>query len=67
LVQLGRFDEAAGRLQQVLAENPNDPEAQKNMGWILATCPEGRIRDRARAVQLAERADQLTSPAIRLF
>jgi tetratricopeptide (TPR) repeat protein len=57
---MGRVDEAVSELQQVLARKPNDAEAQKNMAWVLATWPEARIRDGAKAVELAERANELT-------
>jgi tetratricopeptide (TPR) repeat protein len=60
LLQMGRVDEAVSHLQKVLTTDPNDPEAQKNMAWVLATWPEARIRDGAKAVELAERANQLT-------
>jgi tetratricopeptide (TPR) repeat protein len=60
LLQMGRVDEAISHLQKVLTTDPNDPEAQKNMAWVLATWPEARIRDGAKAVELAERANQLT-------
>jgi tetratricopeptide (TPR) repeat protein len=60
LLQMGRVDEAVSHLQKVLSTDPNDPEAQKNMAWVLATWPEVRIRDGAQAVELAERANQLT-------
>jgi tetratricopeptide (TPR) repeat protein len=60
LLQLGRADEAISHLQQALTIDPGDAEAQKNMAWVLATWPEARIRDGARAVKLAESADQLS-------
>jgi tetratricopeptide (TPR) repeat protein len=60
LLQMGRVDEAVSHLQKVLITNPNDSEAQKNMAWVLATWPEARIRDGAKAVELAERANQMT-------
>ena len=60
LLQLGRAEEALSHLQRALAIDPNDAEAQKNMAWILATSPDSRIRDGAKAVQLAERANELT-------
>jgi len=59
LLQMGRVDEAVLHLQKVLTTNPNDPDAQKNMAWVLATWPEARIRDGAKAIELAERANQL--------
>lgn len=60
LLQMGRADEAVSHLQKILTTDPDDPEAQKNMAWVLATSPEARIRDGAKAVELAERANQLT-------
>jgi tetratricopeptide (TPR) repeat protein len=60
LLQMGRGDEAVSHLQTVLTIDPDDAEAQKNMAWVLATSPEARIRDGAKAVELAERANQLT-------
>jgi tetratricopeptide (TPR) repeat protein len=60
LLQMGRVDEAISHLQKVLTTDPDDPEAQKNMAWVLATWPEARIRDGVKAVELAERANQLT-------
>jgi len=38
----------------------SDPAALNNAAWALATSPDDKIRDGARAVQLAERACELT-------
>jgi tetratricopeptide (TPR) repeat protein len=38
----------------------SDPAALNNLAWALATSPDDKIRDGARAVQLAERACELT-------
>ena len=61
LLQMGRVDEGVSHLQKVLTIDPRDTEAQKNMAWVLATSPEARIRDGAKAVELAERANQTES------
>jgi protein O-mannosyl-transferase len=61
LLQMRRADEAVSQLQKVLLIDPDDAEAQKNMAWLLATCPETRVRDGAKALKLAERANQLTN------
>jgi tetratricopeptide (TPR) repeat protein len=61
LLQMGRIEEAVSHLQRVLAIDPGDAEALKNMAWVLATCPDPRIRDGARAVELAERASKAES------
>jgi tetratricopeptide (TPR) repeat protein len=60
LFHLGRVDEAVSHLQKALAMEPSNPEGQKNVAWVLATSPEARIRDGAKAVLLAERANELT-------
>ncbi len=60
LLQMGRAEDALSHLEKVLAVQPNNPEAQKNMAWVLATSPDGRLRDGARAVQLAESASRST-------
>jgi Flp pilus assembly protein TadD len=55
---MGRLDEAVSHLRTVLAVTPRDPEAQKNMAWVLATCQDAHVRDGAKAVELAEQANQ---------
>jgi tetratricopeptide (TPR) repeat protein len=60
LLQLRRADEALANFEEVLKHDPDNTEAQKNMAWVLATWPEARVRDGPRAVELAERANQLT-------
>jgi tetratricopeptide (TPR) repeat protein len=54
------MDEAVAHLRQVLNAHPRDPEALKNMAWILATSPDPALRDGAQAVQLVESAPNLT-------
>jgi tetratricopeptide (TPR) repeat protein len=61
LLQIGRTEEAVSHLERVLAIDPGDAEAQKNMAWVLATCPDPRLRDGAKAVELAERASRADS------
>ena len=52
--------EALTQYKTALEIDPNDIEALNNMAWILATWPDAVIRDGAKAVELAERADSLT-------
>jgi tetratricopeptide (TPR) repeat protein len=61
LLQMKRVDEAVFHLQKVLTGAPGDAEAQKNMAWVLATWPDARIRDGAKAVELAEHANRSES------
>jgi tetratricopeptide (TPR) repeat protein len=60
LLQMGRANEAVAEYKRALRINPDDTEALNNMAWILATWPDALIRDGAKAVELAERADTLT-------
>ena len=59
LVRKGQFQEAVGNYEQALQLNPDYPGACNNLAWVLATCPQGSLRNGGRAVQLAQRADQL--------
>jgi tetratricopeptide (TPR) repeat protein len=60
-LQKGNMTEAIAHFQQVLQLEPNNPQVQSNLAWLLATCPEASLRDGKKAVELAERANQLTS------
>ena len=59
-LQMGQAKEALSHYKRALEIDPNDTEALNNMAWILATWPDALIRDGAKAVELAERADSLT-------
>jgi len=61
LYETGDPRAAVTQLRQVLSLNPDQAEALNNLAWILATCPDGRVRDGAEAVRCAGRACQLTS------
>jgi tetratricopeptide (TPR) repeat protein len=67
LLQLGRAREAVAQYSRALEINRDDIEAQNNLAWVLATCPDGAVRNGIQAVAIAERADSLTlskSPVI---
>jgi tetratricopeptide (TPR) repeat protein len=55
-MQLGRAHQAIAHWKRTLEIEPNDAQAQRNLAWIFATCPEPALRDGARAVELAEHA-----------
>jgi len=59
-LQMGRAQDALFHYNRAVEIDPNDAEARNNMAWILATWPEPGIRNGAKAVELAERADSLT-------
>ena len=54
------FVQAAAAYRNVLAVNPNQPIALNNLAWRLATAKDPTQRNGAEAVQLAERACNLT-------
>ncbi len=54
----GRLAEAITQCQIALKIAPDDAEAQNNLAWLLATCPDAALRNSARAVELAERANR---------
>jgi len=51
---------AIGELREILALQPESFEDYNNLAWILATGPDGKLRDGAEAVRLAQRACQLS-------
>jgi tetratricopeptide (TPR) repeat protein len=56
----GRADEAVFHLNEALRLDPDYVEAMNNLAWTLATSPEANLRNGDRAVELAERACELT-------
>jgi Flp pilus assembly protein TadD len=58
-VMQGRFTEAMTQWREALRLEPNRLPALTNLAWMLATCPDLRIRNGAQAVGLAERAVEL--------
>jgi tetratricopeptide (TPR) repeat protein len=67
LLQKGREDEAIAHFQKALELKPADPTTQNRLAWLLATCPEASLRDGDKAVQLAQRANELAggkNPAV---
>ena len=56
----GDFAGAAARYRSALAIDPNLAEALNNLAWLLATCPEASQRNGVEAVQLGEKACQIT-------
>ena len=63
LNQLGRTREAVVQYREALRLNPNMAGALNNLAWILATSSDGQLRNGTEAVQLAERACELTHHA----
>ena len=57
---LGKYDKALDDLDEVLRVAPNSARAQRERAWILATCPDAKIRDGEQAVASATKACELT-------
>jgi tetratricopeptide (TPR) repeat protein len=60
LSQKGQMREAVAEWNKALAIDPNNLEAECNLGWVLSTFPDSSIRDGARAIDLTQRALQLS-------
>jgi serine/threonine protein kinase/tetratricopeptide (TPR) repeat protein len=56
LWELGRQSEAAELFRKAIDLDPENPALNNALAWILATSPEPRLRDAARAVRLAKKA-----------
>jgi tetratricopeptide (TPR) repeat protein len=63
LLQKGKVEEAMAQFQQAQQIAPADPWLPNNLAWFLATAPQALLRNGPRAVQLAQRANQLTGGA----
>ncbi|HID09959.1 MAG TPA: tetratricopeptide repeat protein [Candidatus Latescibacteria bacterium] len=50
----GRFREAEVLLREYLARNPDNLRTQLNLAWLLATCPDPKLRDGEEAIRLSE-------------
>ena len=60
LSYLGGRDEAVSHWKKAIALEPTTPEGYRTAAWMLATSHDDRVRDGIRAVQFAERANDLT-------
>jgi tetratricopeptide (TPR) repeat protein len=60
LIQQGRTAEALSQYQKTLAIRPDDADVLNKLAWLLATSPEASLRNGNQAVELAQRANQLT-------
>jgi hypothetical protein len=56
---LGQMEEAMLHYQKALEIQPDYLVAQNQLAWLLATCPQASLRNGAKAVKLAERANQI--------
>jgi tetratricopeptide (TPR) repeat protein len=61
LIKNRQFHEAIAHYQRAFELTPQSILAENNLAWQLATCPEPALRNGARAIELAEQANQLSS------
>lgn len=54
--RMAMYDWAVKEFTRALELNPNRPDAYQHLAWLLATCPQKKYRNGARAVCLARRA-----------
>ena len=59
LRQKKAFDEAVAAYREAIRLNQDYGPAYRNLAWVLATCPEPKVRDPAEAVRLAKKAVEL--------
>jgi tetratricopeptide (TPR) repeat protein len=59
LVRRGEWNKAIVAYSVTVERDPKDAMAHNNLAWLLATCPEAKFRDPARAVALAKKATEL--------
>jgi len=67
LSQLGHTREAVVQYREALKLNPDSAGTLNNLAWVLAANPNAAFRDGTQAVQLAERACELTHYGQPLF
>ena len=59
-LSIGKYDKALDDLDEVIRFAPNSARALRERAWILATCPDAKIRKPEQAVTSATRACELT-------
>jgi tetratricopeptide (TPR) repeat protein len=55
------YAEAVRDFREVIRLDPKDSDAFSSLAWVLATCPEDRVRDGKRAIEYAAKACDLSS------
>src|SRR5437016_982588 len=60
LRRTGRYSDAVAHYESALRLDPRSVLTMNNLGWLLATCADASVRNGARAVEVAARADVLS-------
>jgi tetratricopeptide (TPR) repeat protein len=58
-LRMGEFEKAAGDYESAWKQAPREADTNNNLAWLLATCPDEKLRDPARAVTLATKGVEL--------
>jgi tetratricopeptide (TPR) repeat protein len=61
------YAKAAADYRQVIRLDPDEPDAFDSLAWILATCPDDKVRDGKKAVDYAGTACELTDASSAYF
>jgi protein O-mannosyl-transferase len=61
LVQKGSIREAINYYERALRSDPQSERALNNLAWILAVAPNQSLRNGARAIELAQKANRVTN------
>jgi tetratricopeptide (TPR) repeat protein len=56
---LGQYDKAIADCSKAIELDPRHAGAHNNLAWLLATCPDAKLRDPKRAVELARKAVEI--------
>ncbi len=67
LFRAGRLGEAVAHFQEALRIDPQNADACDSLAWVLATVSDASMRDGKRAVEFAQRANQLAKGQNPLF
>jgi protein O-mannosyl-transferase len=59
LCRQGKYAEAVGPLREAVRQQPNQPGYLNQLAWLLATSPDGSVRNGREAVELAQQAAKL--------
>ncbi len=60
-LDIGRYDDAKRSLEAANRLQPSDPTTLNDLAWLLATSPNGRLRNGRRAVMFAQKSCTLTN------
>lgn len=58
---LKEYSKAVADYEEAIRLNPKFAVPHNDLGWVLATCPDGAVRDGPRAVTVARKACELTA------